>query len=150
MVEIRQTSIAEIVSSASYEAMISAYAAESAIVGVPECKPNINTYLAMESAGLLHCFGAFVDDDLVGMLLMTVSQVPQYGCDMASIVIFYVSDECRKGGTGKHLIDAAESIARHRGAVAILMGAPANGRLAKAAPLMGFKGSHISFSKVLS
>jgi GNAT superfamily N-acetyltransferase len=150
-ITIQLCTVTDIFSASTIDTLVAAYSQESAIQGMPAPRPNIDLYLAMESAGLLTFFGAYTDDDvLVGVLALTVSPVPQYGVDMGSIILFYVDEKHRKHGTGTRLVEHAERVAREKGALVLLMGAPTQGRLAKAAPMMGFKASHISFSKVLS
>jgi GNAT superfamily N-acetyltransferase len=148
-ITIKTCTVADVITAPNYETLIDAYALESAINGIPDPRPNIDLYRVMETAGLLTVLSAFDADKLVGLLAMNVSIVPQYGLNMGAIVVFYVDDEHRKQGTGLHLVKHAEDIAREKGAAVLLMGAPADGRLAKAARMMGFTASHISFSKVL-
>jgi GNAT superfamily N-acetyltransferase len=117
---------------------------------MPQIDPHLPMYRQLEAAGVLHAFGAFSGDELVGFLLMIVSPVPHYSAVVANTESFFVKDGHRKGGTGVRLLKMAEEHAKNLGAVGVFVSAPSGGRLSRAMPLLGFRETNRVFFRKLT
>ncbi|GAC1451728.1 MAG: GNAT family N-acetyltransferase [Desulfuromonadaceae bacterium] len=111
--------------------LIDAYSVESSIAGMPPASAQLPTYIQLESAGALHCLGAYDGDSMVGFASILISVLPHYGVATAIMESLFVSSECRKTGAGTKLLRAAEGYAVSRGACGLLVSAPTGGSLVK-------------------
>lgn len=110
--------------------LLYAYAAESSIpeIGIPEAQ--FETYRALEAARVLFPVGSFVDDEMTGFIVPLIVPLPHYGLVTATVESFFVLKPYRDTGVGLRLLRAAEKTSRDRGAKALLLSAPAGGKLA--------------------
>lgn len=131
MIDIRPCAIAEIASAPNLGDLLAEYARESSLPELGSTQPQIATYHALESAGVLHPIGAFEGDRLVGFILPLVTVLPHYGVFAGVVESFFVPRAERKRGIGLRLLHKAESLARDLGAKALLLSAPTGGDLAK-------------------
>jgi GNAT superfamily N-acetyltransferase len=129
-VDIRKCQVAEVLHPDNAH-LIAAYGAESSIAGMPPASAQLSSYIQLEAAGALHCFGAFDGGAMVGFASILISVLPHYGAAVAIMESIFVSGESRKTGAGTRLLRAAESFAISRGAHALLVNAPVGGSLAK-------------------
>ena len=150
MAEVRQFTFNDLENNPKFKELCDEYAAESSIEGMPPTDPHLPMYRQLEAAGVLHAFGAFSGDELVGFLLMLVSPVPHYSAVIANTESFFVRDGHRKGGTGSKLLKMAEEHAKHLGAVGIFVSAPSGGRLSRAIRLFGFRETNQVFFRKLT
>lgn len=146
---IRECAVDDVRCAANIDAIMAEYAIESSIAGMPEAQAQWGLYANLEASGVLHVLGAFQGGNLAGALFMLVAVLPHYGAKVASTESFFVPAAMRKGGAGAILLREAERIAKELGAVGFLMSAPLGGRLAKAAPLLGFRETNRVFFKEL-
>nr|WP_269805969.1 GNAT family N-acetyltransferase [Pseudomonas sp. NMI1173_11] len=103
----------------------------------------------MEAAGALHVVGAFAPD-LVGLASLLVYDLPHYaGRRICTMESFFVDPKHRAGGTGIRLLRAAEARALELGAMAMMVSAPANGRLATVLPRSGYRETNRVFMRAL-
>lgn len=129
---IRIVSCAEIFSSATWPGLLSEYSQECSIPMIGNINPQPQIYEAMEKAGVLKCFGAFVDGILVGCATVLLPVLPHYGKKVATVESLFVSKQYRSGGVGSKMMRAIEDISRSTfGCDAILFSAPAGGALEK-------------------
>jgi GNAT superfamily N-acetyltransferase len=147
--EVRKVTVAEVAFAPNLPALLDAYAAEAKNKDLPPHRPNMAAYEQMERIGLLHAFGAYNGDDLVGLLTMLVTVIPHYDARMATVESFYVADDYRKGGTGQRLLDAAEAYAKLEGVLSFFVSAPIGGRLAQALPMLGYRETNRVFFRSL-
>ncbi len=116
-VSIRRVSHSEILSAVNAEQLIDEYAAECSL---PDVDPQGTMYAALEQAGALQCFGAYVDGELVGFIALLSSIMPHHGKRVASVESLFVASARRCSGAGNELLSAAEQFADETGCVAIL------------------------------
>jgi histone acetyltransferase (RNA polymerase elongator complex component) len=121
--------------------LIAEYSAES---NIPELAKHqtgvrVDIYRALEAAGVARMLGAYDDDELVGFLLMIVSDLPHYGVRAATTESYFVQAVHRSGGAGLKLLHEAERIAQEAGAVGLLVSAPTGSRLDQVLPHVGYK-----------
>lgn len=150
MAEVRQFTFNDLESNPKFKELCDEYAAESSIDDMPQIDPHLPMYRQLEAAGVLHAFGAFSGDELVGFLLMLISPVPHYSAVVANTESFFVRDGHRKGGTGVRLLKMAEEHAKNLGAVGVFVSAPSGGRLSRAMPLLGFHETNRVFFRKLT
>jgi hypothetical protein len=108
MVEIRPVSYADIIDAPNAEELIRSYASECS---VPNAEPQPEIYAAMESAGALKCFGAYVDDRLVGFVSVLTAIMPHTGKPLVAGESIFVYPANRYSRAGDGLISAAERYA---------------------------------------
>ena len=128
MVEIRPVSYADILDAPNAEELIRSYASECS---VPNAEPQPEIYAAMESAGALKCFGAYVDDRLVGFVSVLTAIVPHDGHRVAVQESLFVSPAYRRTGAGQKLLEAAKKYAVELDCMAFQSSARIGSRLDK-------------------
>jgi GNAT superfamily N-acetyltransferase len=126
---IKKCTVAELEAASTFEALLVGYAEESHIDGLPPPKAQMETYRLMEGAGAIQCFGAFVDDALVGLAVVLTSLLPHYGAFVSVMESIFVDRHFRKTGAGLKLLHAAEEHAAEKSR-GILVSAPKDGSLA--------------------
>jgi hypothetical protein len=82
-VDIIHTTIHDLQSDPDLLGLLMEYSCESGMSGLPPPKWNFGTYSMMESQGFLHPIAAYVDDHLVGFLLLLVHDLPHYSVPVA-------------------------------------------------------------------
>ena len=149
MVEIRQTSIHQLKSYQNFADVCRSYADESSLPEIGWDGVHIDRYESIEATGLLSVFEAVDGDDLVGLLLMLVNELPHYGKRVAITESFYVLPCYRSTGAGRELLKAAEDEAKQLDAEAFLVSAPANGSLDRVIGRWGYRESNHVYIKAL-
>jgi GNAT superfamily N-acetyltransferase len=145
MIEILKCSVAELLHEANRRSLIAAYAEECAI---PDAVPQRETYLAMERAGLLVCFGAYARGELVGFVSVIRSVMPHHGKMVATVESLYAAPEYRDAGAGIALMAEAERFAKESGCVCLTYTARVGSRLETVLALRaGCERSHEMFTK---
>lgn len=128
---IRPCTVAEIEQSASFPALIAAYAQESSIPELGEVSADMDTYRDFEARGAMYAIGAFAPE-LVGVATVLIYGLPHYaGRRIASMESLFVLPSARRNGTGMRLLQAAKDLARDFGAPGLLVSAPVGSRLDK-------------------
>lgn len=129
---VRFSTIDELEREPNLPELLAAYAAESAIAGMPGYHAQMDSYRQLETAGLLHAFASYDGLNLAGLLLLMLAPLPHYGgAIIATTESFFVAPESRHAGHGIRLLRAAETHARTLGAVGLFVSAPKGGRLAQ-------------------
>lgn len=149
-VSVKKRAFSEIEGDDRFPALAREYAAESAILGLPPAGEKFAIYPAIESSGIFHIYGAFIDGSLVGFIALLLPVIPHYGVAIAIAESFFVAKEHRKSGAGTQLRHAAERHARDAGSPALLLSAPTGGRLAKVLPHVGYRETNRVFMKVFA
>lgn len=150
MVSIRPCTIAEIEQSPNITEMLSKYADESAIEGMPRPVAQMEMYKAMESSGGLYPIGAFSGDLLIGFITIISTVLPHYGARISITESYFVPEEYRNIGAGLKLLSAAEQYARDTDSAGLLISAPNNGALSKVLPKRGYRNTNSIFFKGFS
>lgn len=149
LITIRQCDLAELWSRPNIDALLSQYARESAIDGLPEPKPDREVYAALEACGALTLVCAFRGDELIGLIAMVVTRNPHYSQLIAVVESFFVSSDARYTGAGLRLLQEAEFLARAREAVGMFISAPVGSRLERVLPGKGFRETNRAFFRGL-
>jgi GNAT superfamily N-acetyltransferase len=140
-------SIAELEQAPNLPGLLVEYAAESALSGMPQPVPQVETYRALEAAGIMQPLGAFRDSVLMGYCLLLSSVLPHYGVKVCTTESYFVAREYRHTGAGLKLLRLAEEYARETGAAGLLISAPVGGPLAELLPHVGYNNTNLIFFK---
>lgn len=131
MLEIRNTTVAELEAAPNFGALLDEYAGESAIDGLPHPKAKLELYRLMETSGVLKVIGAYDNDALVGFITVLTCILPHYSDYVSTTESFFVSKADRHGtGAGISLLRAAESHAKEISSKGLLVCAPSGSTLA--------------------
>lgn len=127
------------------------YTQESANTDLIGRLPSFDSYFQLEQAGVAHFFGAYKGDDhLVGFAVLLVTPVLHFaGRLIGTTESIFVAAEHRPGGAGMALLRAMEAQARDLGATGIYVSGPAEGRLVKVLPSVGYKETNRTFYRGL-
>jgi GNAT superfamily N-acetyltransferase len=147
---IKQVTCQELAGDQRFIELIEEYADESAIAGMPRPDYQFSIYRMMEMMGDFHLIAAYINEELVGFLTMSVTVLPHYGKRVATVESYFVTQSHRKGGPGLDLLRAAEWLAKANGAVGILVSAPQGGKLARVMPRAKYKHTNEVFFKELA
>lgn len=148
---IKKSSIAELESSRNIQQILDEYAAEASpnIKGLPRPFAKVDTYKHLESIDAIHTMAAFVDDLLVGYIIILAPIMPHYSIRIAVSESFFVLKEHRKTGAGLKLLYAAEQWAEEAGAIGMLVSSPVGGDLAEVLPRIGYNETNRIFFRSL-
>lgn len=135
---IRKCTISEIENSPNISDFLTAYASESAIKGLPHPSAKAKTYKALEDIGAIQVIGAFVDNLIIGFIIILSNVLPHYDVQAAVSESFFVLKSYRKTGAGLKLLREAENYSKDSGACGLLISAPIGGDLAKVMPHIGY------------
>lgn len=128
--EIRPTTVDELLAAPNWWALLDEYAAECGNSGIGKPEMQVDTYRALESAGVLKIIAVHSDSgELAGFAFYLLTVLPHYGKLVAVSESVFVSPAYRDCGAGLLLLKATEDAAVEAGAVGLLVSAPAGGRL---------------------
>lgn len=144
---IRLMTMAEFEAAAGLDALLAEYASEAAIHEIGPPNPQYPMYRAMEAAGMLKPFGAFVDGQLVGFIFVMTTQLPHFGKLVSAVESYFVASAHRHTGAGNQLRGCAEMTALSNASVGILMSVPVDGRLGIVLPRYGYRETNTTFYK---
>ena len=147
---VRPCTVADLAESPEFGALADEYAAESGRAITEGHNPQIEFYRQAEAAGNMLFAGAWLGDELVGILVLHISVVPHFGKTIASTESLFVASHARESGAGSALLEQAEGIARDAGAVGLVVSAPVGGRLSRILPRSGFRHTNELFFKGLT
>ena len=150
MLVIRPCSVAEFFSAPNADALLTEYAQESSLFGLPSPQPDAERYEVLERTGMMTTLAAYLDDVLVGFLVMIVTVNPHYNARLAVTESYFVASEHRSTGAGLRLLREAEDVARAQGAVGFFVSAPNNGRLTNVMPRVGYRETNRVFFRGLA
>jgi GNAT superfamily N-acetyltransferase len=147
MTEVKRITFAELTASAEWDGLVSEYADECQIAGLPRCKHDSSTYYLLENSGAINFAAAFVEDTLVGFATLLVTQLPHYSRIVAIVESIFVAKQHRGSGAGMMLIREMELLAKDNKAIGILVSAPKGGRLNGLMPNIGYTHTNEVFFK---
>lgn len=147
---VRRCTVAELEHAQGFSVLGEEYAAESSRADLGTCHPQVGAYKQLESIGLMHFAGAWIGEELVGLVSVGVTTVPHYVGPIATTESYFVRQHARKSGAGKLLLDIAEDIALERGAVGLFVSAPTDSRLSVVLPRTGYQRTNEVFFKRLA
>lgn len=149
---VRKISVAEAFSYPEFPALCLEYARESALAGLPDPQEKLSAYQALEASGsdTFCAYGAFLDDRLIGFVVLLTPVLPHYGMTVAVAESLFVGSEYRKSGAGMLLIRQAEKRAKEVRSPGMLFSAPSGGRLAVILPRIGYRETNRVFLKEIA
>jgi len=147
---IEATTCAALFGAANFADLVAEYAVEARVDGLPEPAVKLSTYEVLERSGVIHPFGAWDEERLVGFIAVLSSMVPHYPVPLACTETFFVTRDARSSGAGLALLKAAEAKARELGAGGLLVSAPCGGSLAAVLPRYGYRDANRVFFKRFS
>lgn len=125
---IRPVSYVDILDAPNASELLNEYAEECVI---SDHDPQRDMYRAMHDAGILHCFGFFDEEVLVGFVTIISTVMPHNGKKLANIESIFLQGSRRGTGAGLKLIEQAEKFAKESGSVALLYCPRIGSRMAK-------------------
>jgi GNAT superfamily N-acetyltransferase len=147
--EIRQCKLADLIDSPDFVRLTNEYSKESGRAITGDANPQLDFYRAQEASGSMAFAGAWVDGDLVGMMVIAFTVVPHFGVTVATTETLFVSSEHRKTGAGRELLGLADAVAVEHGCAGVLVSAPVGGVLSKVLPRSGFVCTNQLFFKAV-
>ena len=126
---IKPISYAEILDSPESERLLKEYSAECSIPEIGPTSPQRKMYDSMESTGMMHSFGAFEGEKLVGFATILAFVLPHYGKKVATVESLFVAKAHRNGRVGLMLMDEIEASAKSIECSVMLYNARAESRL---------------------
>ena len=147
MLEIKPVSYSEILDAPNSAELLDAYAKDCVM---PDYNPQRQIYQAMEKSGALYCFGAYVDDVLIGFVSVVTGVMPHNGKREATIESLFVLPSHRATGAASELMTTVEKVSAVTGCVALLYTARAGSPLEVVLSRRpGCKESHTMFTRWL-
>ena len=113
----------------NFAELVSEYAAEAGLDGMPTPEPHLETYRTLDKAGIMTTLCAYQDGVIVGFLTVLVSVIPHYSVPVAHLESFFVLKKSRASGAGMRLIYKAEEVVTGKGAVGMMISAVVGGQL---------------------
>lgn len=138
MLVIRRCCVSDIETADNFAALMAEYTQESSIQGMPKPDAKWDTYKNLELSKMLHSFGAFIDDMMIGFITVLSPVLPHYSKLVSVTESFFVGHEYRKSGAGLKLLHEAEKCATDLGSPGLLVSAPTGGVLADILPHLGY------------
>lgn len=148
--EIRSVTFDDLEADPSFGYLLSAYAEECQISGLPPAQHQPDLYRAMEQTGALHFLGAYERLELIGFAAFLVTILPHYGKPVATTESLFVAPEFRSTGAGIKLIRTMEREAVALGAIGLLISAPTGGQLEQVMPGLRYRHTNQVFFKALA
>lgn len=144
---IQRSSIPELEAAATFVDLITEYAEESAIQGLPPPAARFETYRHLEAAKMLHVFSAIHEGNLIGFITVLKPILTHYALPPAMSESFFVAKAHRHTMAGLRLLVAAENSSVEMALAGLMVSAPYGSKLAELLPKCGYAPSTISFFK---
>ena len=129
-VVVKKCTVKKLVSEPNFQELLNRYAEELALDGLPHPKAKIEMYKQLEDLGKIHFLAAYLNNLLIGIINVLITEHPHYGIEIATTESYFVFKEHRRTGAGALLRREAESEARNFGSPCIFISAPSGGNLA--------------------
>lgn len=147
---VRKCRVGEIIENQNLDALRREFVADVATFAQPAPTEKLEAYRAIEAAGTIQAFGAFLGDMVVGFITVLTPPVPRCAVPVAVADGLFVAKAYRKTGAGIRLIRAAEAYAAEIGSPCLMIGTPSNGPLAVVLPRIGYAETNRVFTKAVS
>lgn len=144
---VRRCTMADLEAAPTFGALISEYAAEAAIAGMPPPQARMSQYRDLEAKGFLHPFSAVMDGELVGFITVLHAPLPHYSLSAAVSESFFVAKAHRASMAGLKLLVMAEELAAELQSPGLLVSAPFGGKLFELLPKLGYVETNRVFFK---
>lgn len=145
--ETRQVLSDDLIHDKNFLELVKQYQHESLVEGIPEANLQFDMYKALESAGKFFIFCAYIEDELIGFITLVTNVIPHNGKMFGGIESYFVMKDHRKSGAGFELLRAAEKCAEAKGAVGVILSAPAGGKLSRVMRRSKYRLTHETFFK---
>jgi len=129
-IAIRRISFAELYSHPDFIPVVDRYWDEGHVLPF-RYAPHIQTYLALEDAGVMHILASMGGGRLIGFAIVLATLYPHYSRRFATCESLFVVPEHRKGGHGVKLLAAVRALAKEQKCEGLLISAPCGGQLAE-------------------
>lgn len=149
MITVRPIKLADTIDAAM--PMIMDHIAEIGIYEGIEVDPDREKYIALDDAGVVIAFGAFLGDALVGYCVSFILSTPHSrGLNVCLNDLCYLAPEFRKTSRAAlDMVRATEQEAKRRGAKKILWNVRLGTKMMKIIPRLGYDLEEMVFSKEL-
>lgn len=124
---IRPARYSEILDAPNAQELLNEYAEECSIPEIGSTAPKTETYAMLEDSGAMHCFGVYIEEQLVGFAAVLLPILPHYSVRVATIESIFVAQEHR-AQVGSVLLLVIEQFADLQGCAAVLYTTPAGSR----------------------
>lgn len=123
----------------------SEYIEETANTNIGVASGQIARYLELEAKGQLLCMAALDGEELVGGVILLVTQSRHYAFPMIGVDSFYLRKPWRKGDIGLRLMRFVKETAVKEGAPGFMFMAPPDGPLDRLCRLRGMAHTHNAY-----
>ena len=128
---IREIRYVDVLAASNAVDLLAEYERECSIPAIGATNPQGDIYANLETLGLMHTFGVFAGEELVGFGSILLSTLPHYGKKVAVQESLFISKPYRSGAIGRRLLHTLEDFAQRADCVAILYSAPTGGAFDK-------------------
>ena len=148
MLSIHRSTAKSIFDADGFDSLVSEYADECRMHGLPDPAPKLDAYRALEASGCFCCLAAMAGGRLAGIACMLAPVIPHYGRHLATMESYFVRPAYRAGtGAGLALLREAESWAQELGCPALMVSAPADSRLQRILPRQGYRVTNVVYTR---
>ncbi len=127
--EIRKIKVCEVWNSSNWDKLLEEYTKEVKRSDFPEIAINKDLYQQLEDLETLTSFGAFVNDTLIGFILVVRYPSTHYAMTMFTTEGFMVLWDHRKTGAGLLLLHTVEAFVQESKGGALMISSPIGSRL---------------------
>lgn len=131
-VSVKQSTVDNLLAESNFSDLLDKYADELVLDGLPHPHAKIEMYKQLEALGKIHFFAAYLDNLLIGIINVLMTEHPHYGVSIATTESYFVLIEYRKTGAGNLLRREAEIDAKKSGSPGLFISAPSGSNLALA------------------
>lgn len=136
---IERTTVAELKSAHNFGELLSEYADECAMEGLPPPSAKMDSYDKLEKIGILHPYRATHEGVLIGFITVLIPTLPHYGVCVAVSESFFVTKARRHTGAGMKLLHCAENLTVELKSPGLLVSAPYASILESVLPHCGYR-----------
>lgn len=127
---IKPVCYSEILEAPNAQGLFAAYASECSLPEIGRACPKASQYELLEAAGVLHTFGVYEQDELIGFAAVLLAELPHYGKKVATVESIFVHPDHR-AGIGSTLLLVVEQFADVQGCAAVIYSTPSGSRFEK-------------------
>lgn len=147
-IEIHKITMQDTWNAPNWSEILEQYNEEVGLEGLPKTGPNKVLYSKLEDAGLIHAFGAYCNNLLVGYITVTMTTATHYETAiMFNTESFFVLKHYRKTGAGLKLLNTAEDFAKSSGAHGLMVSARSGSSFMKVLERLDYTETNRAFFK---
>jgi GNAT superfamily N-acetyltransferase len=113
----------QILDSPNAQTLLAEYSAECSIPEIGAPNPQRELYARMEASDLMHSFGVFAENEMIGFATVLIFPLPHYGKQIANVESLFVAKAHRGGGSGRGLMQFIETFATAMNCAGVLYNA---------------------------